>query len=142
MVILAAVGDGDRSGNVLAEAATLASTFGEPLVGLHVMPQEEFEERVDGRPDYSIETAESNAQQTVVNAFQHVADGAPEFEPVGRVGGPASNIVAEATERDTRYIVVGGRKRSPTGKAVFGSVTQSVILNASRPVLTVLRKEN
>lgn len=142
MVILAAVGDSDRSENVLAEAATLASRFGEPLVALHVMPQDEFEERADGQPGYSIETAESNAQQTVVNAARDVDDRALEIEAVGRVGRPASNIVAEATDRDVRYIVVGGRKRSPAGKAVFGSVTQAVILNASRPVLTVLREDD
>lgn len=138
MVILAAVGDSERSGNVIAEAESLAAAFDEPLVALHVMSQEEFEERSDGRPGYSIETAESNAQQTAANAAGDGPDEAPVFEPVGRVGGAASNVVGEATDRDARYIVVGGRKRSPTGKAVFGSVTQSVLLDADRPVMTVL----
>lgn len=32
-------------------------------------------------------------------------------------------------------IVLGGRKRSPAGKAIFGSVTQAVIRESDRPVV-------
>lgn len=50
-------------------------------------------------------------------------------------GDPAQEILDVAEEADADLIVVGGRKRSPAGKALFGSVTQSVILNADRPVM-------
>ncbi|WP_435066491.1 universal stress protein [Haloplanus sp. C73] len=50
-------------------------------------------------------------------------------------GDPADQLLEAARETDANLIVVGGRKRSPTGKALFGSVTQSVILNAERPVM-------
>lgn len=56
----------------------------------------------------------------------------------GRVGEPTQEIIAEADRRDARYLVVGGRKRSPVGKAVFGSITQSLLLNAERPIMTVM----
>jgi len=45
------------------------------------------------------------------------------------------NILRHADEEDVDSIVLGGRKRSPAGKALFGSVTQRVILNTDKPVV-------
>ncbi|MHC3437684.1 universal stress protein [Natrialbaceae archaeon A-gly3] len=50
-------------------------------------------------------------------------------------GDTAESLIQRADEHDAEMIVVAGRKRSPTGKAVFGSVTQDVILGTDRPVL-------
>ena len=51
------------------------------------------------------------------------------------VGDPAPAIADVAAEYDVDSIVVGAKRRSPVGKAVFGSVAQAVILEADRPVL-------
>ncbi len=50
-------------------------------------------------------------------------------------GDPADRIIGVAQDRDADMIAVAGRRRSPTGKALFGSVTQSVVLEADRPVV-------
>jgi nucleotide-binding universal stress UspA family protein len=49
-------------------------------------------------------------------------------------GSPSEQILAVADEVDVDLIAISGRKKSPTGKVLFGSVTQSVILDADRPV--------
>lgn len=49
----------------------------------------------------------------------------------------AQGIVDLATDVDANLVVVGARKRTPIGKAVFGSVTQSVILDSPVPVTVV-----
>lgn len=50
-------------------------------------------------------------------------------------GEPTTGILETAEEIDAKRICIAGRKRTPTGKAVFGSVTQGIILSTSRPVL-------
>lgn len=58
-----------------------------------------------------------------------------EYDVEEASGDPADAIIDVATATDADLVVVGGRKRSPAGKALFGSVTQTVILNAERPVM-------
>ncbi|ELY43771.1 UspA domain-containing protein [Natronorubrum tibetense GA33] len=50
-------------------------------------------------------------------------------------GDPAEAILEVAADIDADGIVMCGRDRSPTGKALFGSVTQSVVLSADCPVV-------
>ncbi|MFT4883416.1 MAG: nucleotide-binding universal stress UspA family protein [Natronomonas sp.] len=50
-------------------------------------------------------------------------------------GDPAERVVAYADKNEADLICVAGRKRSPAGKAVFGSVSQSVMLDSEIPVL-------
>lgn len=52
-------------------------------------------------------------------------------------GDPADELLAAAADVDANAICVSGRKRRPSGKAVFGSVSQDVILGSDRPVLAV-----
>jgi nucleotide-binding universal stress UspA family protein len=135
MTILTSVKGTDTSGSVVREGKDLADAFGEPLVVLHVMSRDKFEELGESQPNYSVDKAENNAAQTAAEAVSDAGVAAADVITVGRIGDATDQIVAEATERDARYIVIGGRKRSPAGKAVFGSVTQSVTLSADRPVV-------
>lgn len=50
---------------------------------------------------------------------------------------PAEHLLKVAAEVNASLVVIGIRRRSPLGKAVFGSTAQQVLLNASCPVVAV-----
>lgn len=138
MVIIAAVDRSDRAARAVEEAEHLAKSFDEPVHVVHVLTRSEFVEMGRAAAEEvggSISMDEVKAAATEV-ASEAAANLTVPSEAVGLVGDPADSILEYATDQDARYVVVAGRKRSPTGKAVFGSVTQSILLNADCPVVT------
>ncbi|MFA9418256.1 universal stress protein [Natrinema sp. HArc-T2] len=71
----------------------------------------------------------------VRRAREILEDADIDVELEGTSGDPATAIIHAADRHDADRIVLAGRKRTPTGKVLFGSVTQAVILNTTRPVL-------
>lgn len=137
MAIVAAVDGDKRPDRVVNVGQDLAETFGEELVVLHVMSEGEFNRRREER-EYYVDQAGEDAAKTARWVVTGTLEEHDEVVLEGRVGEPVDEILAEAEKRDARFLVVGGRKRTPVGKAVFGSVTQSVMLNSEIPVVTVL----
>lgn len=146
MSIVAAVDGTAQDDPTVSTGYDLARAFDSPLYLLHVVPEEEFDaylseiESLDAEADYSITQEESSAARLAGEVLDTTLDGYdPEIvETVGRVGDPTEEILRVAREHDARFVVVGGRRRSPVGKAVFGSTTQEVVLEADRPVVTVM----
>jgi len=66
---------------------------------------------------------------------EHLSEHGVEVHVIEDSVDTVDSIIDAAEEHDVVSIVMGGRKRSPAGKAIFGSVTQSVILNTDRPVV-------
>ena len=50
---------------------------------------------------------------------------------------PAKAILEVANDVDADWIIMAGRKRTRVGKAIFGGVTQSVLLNSDIPVTVI-----
>ena len=84
----------------------------------------------DNQPGASIQQIEG-----VRDAKQRLESLGIEVRLVETSGDPAEEIRKYAEKYSVDQICVGGRKRSPTGKALFGSVTQDVILGTAKPVL-------
>lgn len=59
------------------------------------------------------------------------------YELRGVVGYPAEQIIEMAKELQPDFLVVGGRDQSPTRKALFGSVSQTIMASADCPVITL-----
>lgn len=141
MTIVAAVDRSNRAAAVVEEGAQLADAFGDELHVVHVLGRSEFVELERTSVDDTGQPVPMDEVRRVAReiAGEATADEAPDAEPVGLVGGAADELVRYADDQHARYIVLGGRKRSPVGKAVFGSVTQDVLLEADRPVVAVIR---
>jgi nucleotide-binding universal stress UspA family protein len=146
MTILVAVDGSERSNEVIDVGYDLATTYDLPLEVLHVAPKDEFKryqrslKGTDDFADYSIRQHEDSAAgvaRTLVRATLEGRDRSS-VTPIGKVGEPVEELLERAKRSDARFVVIGGRKRSPTGKAIFGSVTQSVLLESDRPVVTVM----
>lgn len=77
------------------------------------------------------------AKQTAEEVYEATI-GNGKFSTVGHVGSVVAELLDIAEEIDPRFMVVGGRKRTPVGKAIFGSNTQSILLKSKKPVVTVM----
>lgn len=145
MAILAAIDEQDRSRQVVEIAHDLARTYDDRLIALHVIPTDDYLdhkaslEEIPEFSDFSV-TQEMESARNIARRFvtETVEDVGVEFEPRGRVGDVAEKVLAEAADVEPRYLVISGRRRSPTGKVIFGSVAQQILLNADCPVVSKL----
>lgn len=137
MVIVAAVDRSGRATSVVREAETLAKAFGEAVHVVHSLTRSEF---------VSLGTTSAQAGEPLdmdeirAAAAEMAAESVPSltvpYETTGLVGDPADAIIDYANETDARYIVVCPRRRSPTGKVLFGSVAQDILLGANCSVVS------
>jgi nucleotide-binding universal stress UspA family protein len=146
MVILAAIDENERSARVARLGYDLATAYDETLVALHVIPTEEYEEHrqalseIPGIENLSL-TQETGSAKRFARRF--VVEMVPELdrnrlEPKGRVGNVSREILAEVDSIEPRFLVIGGRRQSPAGKAIFGNTAQELLLNANCPVVSDL----
>jgi nucleotide-binding universal stress UspA family protein len=127
----------DRSRELVREAGAFAEGVGAKLILLAVTPEDEYEETQSAVADigsddvvYGLEQAEESAERLARRvANETLGDLDVEYEIVGAVGREARRILGVAEERDCDHLFIAGRRRSPTGKALFGDLTQRILLN-------------
>ena len=144
--VLLAVGESDKKRiDSLAEtAAGIAGPAGATVALAHVFTKSEYEEAQSNLDfDFGSEvTPDAVAKRyvTIRELGDAMDEGDVEFTWHGRLSDENSEgevVVGLAGELDADLVVVGGRKRSPTGKAVFGSTAQEIMLESPCPVTFV-----
>ena len=134
---------------LLREAGELSAGVDAELILVYGTTEEEYNERREDMaqiPDidttYSLDQAIDGVRRFAKDMGRDVlSDLDLEWEAVGRIGEKAEETLTLAEERDCDHIFIAGRKRSPTGKAVFGDDTQRVILDSKVPVTVLTDRE-
>ena len=131
-MLLAVDQDEDRAKNAAQAVSELPGDV--EAVILNVF--EEFDASDgDGRVTSSELYDDEDHPDSVIAAEQILADAGVTTTKRREHGDPTEVILAVAEELDVDSIALSAEKRSPVGKAVFGSVTQSVLLSSDRPVI-------
>lgn len=133
--------EGDNM-DLLREAGEIAAGVDSRLIVLSLIDEDEIEKNIEtldtiaevegvtyGFDAVSTEPARKAARDAAETAFDGIS---VEYEPLGVVvesDERASTILDAANDQECTHIFITGHRRSPTGKAVFGDVTQSVVLN-------------
>lgn len=142
--ILVAVGasDMDRIARLAEEAVEVAGPTGAHVVLVHVFTESEYEETLDVL-DFDIDRGEVSPDQVarrhapVVRIREVLDDEGIDYSVRGDVGDRAESVVTVAEDVGADLLYVGGERRSPAGKAVFGSTAQEILFSAPCPVTYV-----
>lgn len=141
--VLLAVGPGDRDrAEKLAQTASdIAGPSGANVVLAHVFTDEEYEEALGNlrvsNSDSTTPDEVARRHATIRTIGDIFDDSQIDYDVRGAIGQHGETIVELAESAGANLVIVGGRKRSPTGKAVFGSTAQEVMLSAPCPVTFV-----
>lgn len=141
--VLVAVGDedDDRVAALANTAIDIAGPAGATVALVHVFSEDQYDRNIeqlefDPSADVSPD-AVANRHATLRELGDTFDAAGIESSRHGAVGEKGEQVVELAKTLGVDLIIVGGRKRSPTGKAVFGSVAQEIMLNAPCPVTFV-----
>jgi nucleotide-binding universal stress UspA family protein len=142
--ILLAVGadNDDRVRRLGEETAAVAGPCGSEVVLAHVYTDDEYDRsrerlNIDPQSEESSPDYVAGRHASIRDLEDRMDEDDIETQVRGVVGDRGESIVELAEEVEADRVVVGGRRRSPTGKAVFGSVAQEVMLSAPCPVTFV-----
>lgn len=141
--VLLALGpnDHDRADQMAQTVVDVAAPAGAHVVLAHVFTDEEFRDaasRLDfPNPSDASPDEVASRLATVRDVGDRLREAGLEYEITSRIGDHGDGIVDLATDVDADLVVVGGRRRSPAGKAVFGSTAQQVMLDSPAPVTFV-----
>ena len=138
-VLLPVDGDEDRLDKQIETLTTLPGQ--DDLTATVLYVHEEVDTVADEAGKSVIESVNNAIEDlqglpaTIERAAEEIEVAGIPVEIVETQGTPTDRIIEAADELDADAVLIAGRGRTPVGKAVFGSVTQGVILQGERPVI-------
>lgn len=153
--LFVAVKERSATRKLLREAGELAAGVGAELIVLSVTKEEddaeksvareelgETEETGEQYGDSSIDQTEEDAKTRAERiAVETLDDIEVKWRSLGAVGQPERTVLDVADEQNVDHVFVVGKRRSPSGKAIFGDLAQHLVIDFDGPVTTYLPRE-
>jgi nucleotide-binding universal stress UspA family protein len=138
-ILIAVENDRDRMVPVVEHAAEIADALSAKVTLYHVYKPDEFESLLDSRDLDSGDPNELARDNDMVEAAAELLqDAGVSFKVAAARGDPAEKIVSYVEANEIDHVFVGGRRRSPAGKMILGSVSQTVLLETEVPCTIIM----
>lgn len=133
--ILIAVGGEEMNAKPIAEhVAEIADGVGATVTLFRAFSEQEFSGWLDEMGYDSADPVELAQRHRVVTDIADVLRASQvELNVDAAVGPTAESVVDYVDQHDVDHVFIGGRRRSPTGKALLGSVSQQILLQLDIP---------
>ena len=137
-ILIAVEDDETRMRPVIEHAAEIASGLSAHVVLYHVYDPDEFKRLLSALDYESADPAEMARQNgTVELAAELLNEAGVDFSIEASTGAADEELVSFIGTHDIDHVFVGGRDRSPAGKAVLGSVSQRIMIGTDVPCTLV-----
>lgn len=134
--ILVATDGSQGTDAVVDHALAIARPYDATVTMLYVVDMRVVRSASDRDPEDVREELEAAGQEALETAVEKNESDDVTVETMQRDGNPEREILAAAEEIDADLVVLGSHGKSPREKVTgLGSVSESVVTNAERPVL-------
>jgi nucleotide-binding universal stress UspA family protein len=137
-VLIAVEDNQERMRPVVEHASEIADALSATVTLFHVYGSGEFEDKLDARGLESADPSDIALNESIIEmSSEMLRDAGLEFTVVAATGKAGEEVSDYIESHGIDHVFLGGRDLSPAGKALLGSVSQSVILRTDVPCTVV-----